>query len=320
MNEGNSLNNNEKKVSNGFNERKFIMLKIILLLFLFLFRQTIFNNKQNIEKLTYKSLNINKYKKTIKLTEGGLLEVFENNDKTNQIETKHGKIYKSEILYLSIPGGAYEYVSKREGPPIAKKFFSFGYSSAVLIYSVYPHSYPTCYEQGLQAIKILSSKFKKIILIGFSAGGHLAGLLGTTKRNKIYNVIGMVLCYPVISFYQKFHKKSRDYFFGNKVKNNKKNQKLFSIEYRVNSDTVPTFIWTVKKDKVVPYENTLYMIEKLKKYKILFESKIYEEGRHGIALADRSSIYKGNKEYYNKEIAKWPILASNFFEKLIKNK
>ena len=62
------------------------------------------------------------------------------------------------------------------------------------------------------------------------------------------------------------------------------------------------------------------MIEKLKKYKILFESKIYEEGRHGIALADRSSIYKGNKEYYNKEIAKWPILASNFFEKLIKNK
>ena len=56
------------------------------------------------------------------------------------------------------------------------------------------------------------------------------------------------------------------------------------------------------------------MIEQLKKKNVLFEAKIYEKGRHGMALADKTALVHGIKEYYNKEIAKWPILASEFFE------
>ena len=41
------------------------------------------------------------------------------------------------------PGGAYAFVSKREGEPIASYFLANGYNAFVLDYSVAPHCYPT---------------------------------------------------------------------------------------------------------------------------------------------------------------------------------
>ena len=294
---------------------KSIIIKIIIILLIFCSIEKL-RNKEFIEKVFNFFLNLEKYKETVNLVNGGLLEIFTNKDKKIKIETKSGKIYKSDILILIIPGGSYLHLVNHEREPIAKKFFSFGYSSAILLYSVYPECYPNNYNQGLQAIQILSSKFKKIILMGFSAGGHLAGLLGTSQRNKLFNTIGMVLCYPVISFIKNAHKGSRDNFFGNKIKNDIKNQKLFSIENRVTSKTLPTFIWTVKPDKTVPYENTLYMIEKLKEKKVFHDYIIYETGRHGMALADE--VRNGIKEYKNEEVAKWVGLACSFIDKIVK--
>ena len=290
-------------------------MKIIFILLIFYSIDKL-RNKEFIEKVFNFFLNLEKYKETENLVNGGILEIFTNKDKKSQIETKSGKIYKSDILILIIPGGSYLHLVKHEREPIAKKFFSFGYSTAILLYSVYPECYPNNYNQGLQAIQLLSSKFKKIILMGFSAGGHLTGLLGTSQRNKLFNTIGMVLCYPVISFFENAHKRSRDNFFGDKMKNDKNHQKLFSIENRVTSKTLPTFIWTVKPDKTVPYENTLYMIKKLKEKKVMHEFKIYNIGIHGMALADKA--INGIKEYKNEEVAKWVGLARSFIDKIVK--
>ena len=199
-------------------------------------------------------------------------------------------------------------MSPREGLPVAKKFMSFGYSCAILNYTVHPKCYPVNYNQGLKAIKILSSRFKKIILLGFSAGGHLSGLLGTTEREKIFNAVGMILCYPVISFEHKVHKGSLDNFFGNKNKINKENRKRFSIDNRVSPNTLPTFIWTCKPDTLVPYENSLFMIKKLKENNVFHVSKIFKTGRHGIVLGEN-----------NKEVSTWVKLACNFVDKIVKN-
>ena len=263
---------------------------------------------------------MNPYKEIINLENNGKLEIYTNNDTSKEIQTKNsGKIIKSEIVFLVIPGGSYRNIGEVEALPVAKKFFSFGYSSAVLRYSVYPSYYPTQYNQGLSSIKILSSKFKKIIIIGFSAGGHLTGLLGTSGKDKLYNTICMILCYPVISFVNNVHNFSRFNFFGEGNNSTEKEWKLFSIENRVNNETIPTFIWTIKNDKTVPYENSLYMINSLKKYGIKHEYKIYKKGVHGMALADEFDIRKKNKKYKNDKVAKWIFLAINFVENILKN-
>lgn len=296
-----------------------LVFKIVLILLLYYCNYKYTNKKEKLKKqYPYYFTNIYKYEETIDLIKGGSLQIFKNPSKGNEIETKTEKIFKSDIVFLIIPGGSYKNLGISERDVIAKKFFYLGYSSAILKYSVYPECYPNNYNQGLLSIKILSSKFSKIILMGFSAGGHLAGLLGTTERDKLFNCVGMILCYPVISFVKNVHEKSRNNFFGILNENNEKNQQLFSIENRVNKDTLPTFIWTVQDDKVVPYENTVFMIEKLKEFNITYDSIIFEKGRHGMALADHFSIKYGIKEYENKTVSKWVESACDFVENVIK--
>ena len=313
-----SKDNKENKDSS----KRIILLafKIVLILLLYYCNYKYTNKKEKLKKqYPYYFTNIYRYEETIDLIKGGSLQIFKNPRKSEEMETKAGKIFKSDIVFLIIPGGSYEKLGISERDVIAKKFFYLGYSSAILKYSVYPKCYPNNYNQGLLSIRILSSKFSKIIIMGFSAGGHLAGLLGTTERDKLYNSVGMILCYPVISFVKNVHEKSRKNFFGTQNENNEKNQQLFSIENRVNKDTLPTFIWTVQDDKVVPYENTVFMIEKLKEFNITYDSIIFEKGKHGMALADHFSIKYGIKEYENKTVSKWVESACDFFEKVIKN-
>ena len=259
-----------------------------------------------------------KYDELIDLGDGGSLEIYENKDKNVQIETKTGKIPKSQVLYLVVPGGGYELLVPSEIYPVAEKFLSFGYSSAILKYTT-KKPYPLSYNQGLKSIELLSSKFKKIIIIGFSAGGHLTALLGTTEREKLFNAMGMILCYPVISLGKNTHERTRQNFFGDKIENNLENQNLFSIENRVNSKTLPTFIWTCKPDSIVKYENTELMVEKLKENKVMFDYRIFETGEHGIVFADRDISLFGIKVIKDEKVATWLNAALDFMERVIKS-
>ena len=321
----NNITNEHIKVYN----KKILLLKIVLLLILIVIdlilkdaiKKSFYEKNRTNPKLAYYYIDLSPYEESINLEEGGKLEIYKNNcsNETTEIITKNsGIIKKSEIVFLVIPGGAYKNIGQVESLPIAKKFFYMGYSSSILRYSVAPSCYPSFYNQGLTSIQILSQKFKKIIIIGFSAGGHLAGMLGTSSRDKLHNVIGMILCYPVISFENNVHKLSRANFFGKKIKDTPENRKIFSINNRVSNDTLPTFIWTLKNDKTVPYENTLDMINSLKKYGVRHEYKIYPNGLHGMALADEFVIRYGNPNYKNDKIAKWIYLAINFIEEILK--
>lgn len=316
---------NESNKTNGKNTLIFKIVLLLILIFLDVkFKKIEHENLlkffQSIPRLKYYYIDMKPFRETIEFENDARLEIYTNNDTSNFIETKNsGKILKSSIVYLVIPGGSYKNIGEVEALPVAKKFFSLGYSSALLRYSVAPSSYPTQYNQGLSSIKILSSKFKKIIIVGFSAGGHLTGLLGTSGKDKLYNTIGMILCYPVISFVNNVHAFSRYNFFGQNNTSTEKDWEKFSIENRVNNNTIPTFIWTIKNDLTVPYENTLAMIDSLKKYGIKHEYKIYKTGVHGMALSDEFDIRNGNINYKNPLVAKWIFLAINFFENILKD-
>ena len=326
----NNISNESIKVY----KKNIIILKFILLFFLIVidikFKKIVekyfYELYKTVPKLQYYYIDMKPYEESIDLENGGKLEIYTNNNSNNsntskeEIITKNNeKILRSEIMFLVIPGGSYKKIGEVEALPVAKKFFHMGYSSSVLRYSVAPSCYPINYNQGLTSIEILSKKFKKIIIIGFSAGGHLAGLLGTSGKDKLFNTIAMILCYPVISFVNNVHVRSRYYFFGDKNENSEKNWKLFSIENRVNHDTLPTFIWTIRNDKIVPYENTLNMIDSLKKNNVKYDYRIYKKGVHGMALADEFDIRYGNINYKNDKVAKWIHLSLEFIEDILKN-
>ena len=124
------------------------------------------------------------------------------------------------------PGGAYCMTSDREAEAIAVRFMGMGYHAVVLRYSVAPARYPVALRQLAKTVALLrenSDKWhiekNKIIVSGFSAGGHLAASLGvfwnteelagiTGMENERIRPNGMILNYPVITSGKAGHEES----------------------------------------------------------------------------------------------------------------
>ena len=122
----------------------------------------------------YKHFNIEKKSK-----EKGILTVYvrDNNDEVNISRTYPG--------ILICPGGGYFFTSFREAEPIALKCIENNIQSFVLEYScVNDGDYPAPILEGYLALKYIEENItrfhldkNKLGIMGFSAGGHLAGLL-----------------------------------------------------------------------------------------------------------------------------------------------
>lgn len=166
------------------------------------------------------------------------------------------------------------------------------------------------------ALIYLSSKFKDLFIMGFSAGGHLAGIGGTDINSHLLK--GMILCYPVINLESETHEGTRDNFLG-KYKDDVTMQRSFSIDLRVNSSTPPTYIWTTLTDQSVPPSNTIRMEEALTKNNVYHKMKLYPRGPHGVALADETAIKDGDTSYVIEEIQSWPNDVSAFIEEVLQN-
>ena len=195
------------------------------------------------------------------------------------------------------PGGAYvNKAADHEGVQIANWLNSIG-KRAIKLARYYADKYG--YDKD------------KIGILGFSAGGHLAGSVGTFKGDFGLGNIDeidkesdrpdfMVLCYPVISFVDHSHMGS---FYNLSENKDIKTAKELSIELNVDSDTPPTFIWHTSGDLGVPVENSLNMALAMSRYNIPFEIHTYKDGPHGVGLAH---------EY--KHTAVWVDACKNWLE------
>lgn len=209
---------------------------------------------------------------------------------------------------LILPGGGYEYVSDREAEPIAIKFSSAGYQAFVLNYSVAPSKHPQPLLDVSRAMCLIRENAikwridpEKIAVIGFSAGGHLAGSLGVHwNKEYLHSYKGLIkgwnkpnaliLSYPVLTSGEFAHRGS----FENLLGENPLNEILeeMSLENQVSKDTPPTFIWHTLADTVVPVENTLLFANALRKQNIPFELHIYPHGPHGLSLGTKQTEYE----------------------------
>lgn len=214
------------------------------------------------------------------------------------------RINQKRPIVLICPGGAYCMTSDREAEPVAMQYLARGYHVAILRYSVNPVKYPVALLQLAASVKYLKENAEKyhidaekIILQGFSAGGHLAGSLGVFWNSAgIMNVLGvsgdvikpraMILSYPVITSGEFAHKESFVNLLGEKYDTLKEKM---SLEKGVSQDTVPTFLWHTTDDEIVPVENSLLFFKALKKAKVPVELHIYQHGRHGLSLANYES-------------------------------
>ena len=82
------------------------------------------------------------------------------------------------------PGGGYRYTSSRESESIAMQYLAAGMQAFVLYYNCAPSVFPCALLELAKSVSIVRSHAaewnidpEKILVAGFSAGGHLASQL-----------------------------------------------------------------------------------------------------------------------------------------------
>lgn len=218
---------------------------------------------------------------------------------------------------LICPGGSYITLAYDwEGTNIAKWLNAQGIAGIVLKYrlpdslsSLIPHKTPLIdAEKAMKIIRSNASTWhidpKKVGVMGFSAGGHLASTLGTHFSDTLSRPDFMVLMYPVITMKEKVtHMWSRRFLIG--YHPTKELVDRYSNELQVSTHTPPTFLVHSADDDGVPVQNSLLFFEALQARQIPAEMHIFPFGGHGYSLG----IGKPS-------INQWPTLLKSWLQHL----
>ena len=233
---------------------------------------------------------------------------------------------------LVIPGGGYSSVCvDREGGPIAEAFMKHGMNCFVLNYRVgKQYKYPDQLIDAALAMDYIrknAAKYsvdpERVFVVGFSAGGHLVGLI-STKHKEAEKLLGLpenatrpsgsVYCYPVISTFCPTHGGSFYNLTGKQVNEfTPEEESFYSIDTNVTPETPPAFIWHTAEDQAVPVYNSLLLAQAYIKAGIPMSLRIYPYGPHGIALATKQT-WKENPAFIQPLAQGWVDDAAEFLK------
>lgn len=223
---------------------------------------------------------------------------------------------------LVLPGGGYEFLSAREKEPIALKFLAAGFNVYVLAYSLAPVSYPAQLREAAMAIAYIrecaeehGTDDERVAAIGFSAGGHLCGAIGTCFDDECVKALfpraeacrpdAIVLSYPVVSSDPLIaHAGSFDNFCAKDPALRRK----FSLEKRVTARSSPAFLWHTADDDCVPVGNSLRLAAAYSAAGVPFELHVFERGAHGGSLFT-DEVYDDGDVRISEHNANWLSLA-----------
>jgi acetyl esterase/lipase len=133
----------------------------------------------------------------------------------------------------------------------------------------------------------------RVGVLGFSAGGHVAGSLITRFAERVYDPVDAAdalsarpdlaaLLFPVISMGANAHVPSRTALLG--ANPSKANRDACSLERHVPKEVPPTFLCCAGDDAVVPPVNSLAMYLALLDAGGKAELHMFQKGGHGFAL------------------------------------
>ena len=196
------------------------------------------------------------------------------------------------------PGGGYGgRVVEGEGHGIARWLNAHGIAGVVLEYRLPAGNYHRPMLDAQRAIRLVRSRAaewkldaRRIGIIGFSAGGHLASTAGThfdagnqqsadPVERQSSRPDFMVLVYPVITMGEKTHGGSRRNLLGPAP--TPELMELFSNEKQVTDKTPPAFLTHARTDAVVPVAHSQMFYDALKAKGVPAEFQEFPKGNHG---------------------------------------
>lgn len=214
-------------------------------------------------------------------------------------------VHSNGVSMLLIPGGGYRWaVVDKEGMDCARVFAAMGYTCYVLRYRLPADGWAAGPDTPLQdaqrALRLVRAHAAaggrapdRIVVLGASAGGHLAGLLGA-RRDATYVPVdaadrhahrpdALILLYPVATLTDPHaHTGSRRELLGE----NPAPEQIaaYSLEQMDWAGAAPTFLLHAMDDTPVPVENALMLSTALRRAEVPVEVHLFEEGGHGFGI------------------------------------
>jgi acetyl esterase/lipase len=204
-----------------------------------------------------------------------------------------------------LPGGAYAGLAGNlEGRQVADWFTARGFHAFVLSYRLSSNGYllPVPLLDARRAIQTVRARARdyfiapnRIVLIGFSAGGHLAALAATQSvpgkpedEDAIERVSSrpdfLVLGYPWIGAISSDTSHLSYCNLFNVMDRCEALRAAYSPDLFVTRDTPPTFWFHTFSDDTVPVEQGLRFYQALIKAGVPAEAHIFANGPHGTGL------------------------------------
>ncbi len=207
---------------------------------------------------------------------------------------------------LMTPGGGYKWVvMDKEGYECAARFAAAGVTVHVASYRLPGDGWDAGPAVALQdaqrALRLVRARAaakgldpRRVGVMGFSAGGHVAGCLSLMWDRPTYAPIdeidalsarpdSAVLVYPVATLSPPFaHPGSRERMFGPAPA--PEQERAWSLETNARADAPPTFLLHTADDAAVPVENSLRLAAALRAARVPTELHVFEEGGHGFGL------------------------------------
>ena len=221
-----------------------------------------------------------------------------------------------------LPGGSYAHLAANlEGRQVADWFTSRGFRAFVLQYRLSLNGYllPVPLLDARRAVQLVRARAgdyqidpNRIVMIGFSAGGHLAALAGTQAvpgdpgaEDPLDRVSSrpnfLVLGYPWIGAISSDTSHLSYCKLFNVMDRCEELRKAYSPDLFVTKDTPPTFWYHTFNDGTVPVEQGLRFYEALVKAGVPAEGHIFANGPHGTGLG------KGDPS-----LDQWPALLETW--------
>ena len=221
-------------------------------------------------------------------------------------------------------GGYFRIQLWKESTPIARWLQQRGFTVFELIYRLPNDGWEATApfmdaQRAMRIVRTRAAEFgidpKQIGIMGFSAGGHLAGFTTLQPQRRLYEGADQfekasarpdfsVLLFPVVSLRKPYDTtRTRREIVGNTA--DLEAETAWSLDTYASADAPPTIIFASADDKTTPPGHGILLFEKLNAAGASPELHLFRDGGHGWGLGNPDQI-----------LNQWPEMFRRWFDSI----
>jgi acetyl esterase/lipase len=212
----------------------------------------------------------------------------------------HALSAPSSSLVIVLPGGGYAQHTTYEGEPVAQWLSGLGVPASVFRYPLKVRHPEPLKALRAEIRRVRDGGSTRIGVIGFSAGGHLAGLAALADGADAREAVDFaILGYAITSMETESYRPARLILLGEDATPDLRRET--SLDALVTPSSPPFFLWHTAEDAYVPPEHTYRLAAALAAHSVPHAVHVFAHGQHGLGLADAAG-----------DAASWPALAERW--------